>query len=121
MISPVTNAVSQTQVQPGQSASVADIKPQKTLDAVELPLQAVKSVEKVDIATVKRASEQINKFIQQFNRNLQFTVDEDTGINVVQVIDSETEEVIRQMPSEEMLAIARALDKFQGLLLRDKA
>ena len=58
--------------------------------------------------------------MRQFDRNLQFTVDEDTGIDVVKVIDTETEEVIRQFPSEEVLAIARALDKLQGLLIRDK-
>lgn len=54
-------------------------------------------------------------------RNLQFSVDDDTGKTVVRIIDSTTNEVIRQMPSEEMLAISRSIDKLQGLLLRQEA
>ena len=53
--------------------------------------------------------------------NLQFTVDEDTGIDVVKVVDTDTKEVIRQFPSEEILAIAKAIDQLQGLLVKDKA
>ena len=54
-------------------------------------------------------------------RGLQFSVDVTTGKTIVKLVDKETNEVIRQMPSREMLAIARALDRVQGLLLRDQA
>jgi flagellar protein FlaG len=40
---------------------------------------------------------------------------------VVKVVDSETQEVIRQIPSEEMLRIARNLDSFESLMLRERA
>ena len=40
---------------------------------------------------------------------------------MVKVIDSNTQEVIKQIPSEEMIAIAKALDKLKGLLLQQKA
>jgi flagellar protein FlaG len=40
---------------------------------------------------------------------------------VVSVVDSNTHEVIRQMPSEETLAIARAISRLSGLLLDEKA
>jgi len=121
MISQVANAVSLPQSSVGQPAPSVDINPQKSSAPVELPQQAVESVAKADTNTINRAAEQINKLIQQFDRNLQFTVDEDTNINVVKVIDTQSEEVIRQMPTEEMLAIAKALDKLQGLLIKDKA
>jgi flagellar protein FlaG len=45
----------------------------------------------------------------------------DSGRVVVKIIDSATQEVVRQIPMEEMLALAKALDKFQGLLLQTKA
>ncbi|MEW6313217.1 MAG: flagellar protein FlaG [Pseudomonadota bacterium] len=70
---------------------------------------------------VKRAAEMINKTIQSFSRGLEFSVDEETDKTVVRVVDTQTNEVIRQMPSEEVLAIAKALDKLQGMLLRLKA
>jgi flagellar protein FlaG len=36
-------------------------------------------------------------------------------------VDSETGEVIRQIPSKELLEIAHAIDKMQGMLLKQKA
>lgn len=120
MISQITSALNVPMGNAGQPAPAPDVKPQKTAAPVELPRQAVKSIERVDVNTVKKATESINKLVQQFDRNLQFTVDEDTGVNVVRVVDTSTKEVIRQMPTEEMLAIAKALDKLQGLLIRDK-
>lgn len=122
MISQVTNIATQTpsNLTSQPVAAANEFRSQKPAAEVELPSQAVQAVEAVDIDTVKGATEQINKLIQQFNRNLQFTVDEDTGVNVVKVIDNESKEVIRQMPTEEMLAIAKALDKLRGLLIQDR-
>lgn len=89
---------------------------------IEMPSKAVEAAkEAVDPAYLKQATEQLNRAIKLMGNNLQFTIDEDTGINVVKVVDTETKEVIRQFPSEEILAIARAFDKLQGMLVRDKA
>jgi flagellar protein FlaG len=52
---------------------------------------------------------------------VEFSLDADSGRVVVKIIDSATQEVVRQIPMEEMLALAKALDKFQGLLLQTKA
>lgn len=95
----------------------------KTASApVELPAKAVQGVkEAVDPAQLKQATEKINQTVRMFASNLQFTVDEDTGMDVVKVVDTETKEVIRQIPSEETLAIAKALDQLQGLIIRQKA
>lgn len=70
---------------------------------------------------VSEAVGKINEMIRVVDRNLEFTVDKDTDLTVVKVIDSESKEVIRQIPSEEVIQIAKALDKLQGLLVRDKA
>lgn len=69
---------------------------------------------------VRASVDKINKTIQTLDRNLEFTIDEDTKMNVVKVVDKVTKDVIRQFPSEEALAIAKALDKVQGLLLKEK-
>lgn len=60
-------------------------------------------------------------FVGTVNSSLEFTVDDDTGTSVVKIIDKETKELIRQIPSEEMLTIAKALDTIKGLLVRQKA
>lgn len=71
---------------------------------------------------VLQAVDQVNKTIKTMSSNdLQFSVDEDTESVVVKVVDRQTHEVIRQIPSEEFLQIAKALDKLKGLLVQDKA
>ena len=70
---------------------------------------------------VDQAIENINKAVQAFSQKLEFSIDKDTDTFVVKVVDKETKEVIRQIPSEELLNIAKALDKLQGLLIKDKA
>jgi len=49
----------------------------------------------------------LNDFVQKSRRELNFSVDDQTGRTVVKVIDRETKEVIRQIPAEEVLAAAR--------------
>lgn len=68
-----------------------------------------------------KAIKATNEFVGNINDNLQFSVDHDTGKTIVKVIDTNTKEVIKQIPSEEMIAIAKALDKLKGLLVQQKA
>lgn len=70
---------------------------------------------------ITNAVTKVQKAIEPIASNLVFSIDEDSGRTVVKVIDSSTKETIRQIPSEEVLEIARALDKLQGLLLRQTA
>jgi len=56
------------------------------------------------------AVKQLNSYVQSINRNLEFNIDNDSGQTVVKVIDSETDELIRQIPNEEALSIAKQLD-----------
>lgn len=69
---------------------------------------------------VREAMQEMQKSLPAMARNLQFSIDEQTGRTVVKVVDATTSEVIRQFPSEELLSIAQALDKFSGLLLKQK-
>jgi flagellar protein FlaG len=54
-------------------------------------------------------------------RNLNISVDGNTGYHVVTVSNPATGEVIRQMPSPELLKIAQSLPKYSGLMLNTKA
>ena len=68
-----------------------------------------KDVSQKQAGNLQVAVSQINDYVQNLQRDLQFTVDEATGKDVVTVIDSESKEVIRQLPSEEALALARQI------------
>ena len=70
---------------------------------------------------VKQSVDHMNRLMQSLNNDLRFSVDEDTGIQLVTVMDTQTHDIIRQIPSKEVVAIAKALDSLQGLLIRQKA
>lgn len=71
--------------------------------------------------SVEESVDRLAKFVRQNQSDINFSIDESSGIRVVKIIDRSSNEVIRQMPSEEAVALAQALDKLQGLLIRDKA
>ena len=70
---------------------------------------------------VEVAVEAVQKAVEPVARNLQFTIDKETGKTIISVVAAVTHEVVRQIPGEEILAIARAIDRMQGLLLKQKA
>jgi flagellar protein FlaG len=74
-----------------------------------------------DAEQVKQAVQHINNVVKSMNSGLKFSVDDATGIRVVQVVDTQTKDVIRQIPTQEVLDIAKALDKLQGLIINQKA
>lgn len=72
-------------------------------------------------AQLQDAVNAANDFIKPITNSVEFSLDKDANKMVVKVMDNATKEVIRQIPSVEMLAIAKALDKIQGLLIKQKA
>jgi flagellar protein FlaG len=72
-------------------------------------------------AQLNHAVNQINDVIQTSNKDVLFSVDNQSGRFVVKVMDTQTNEVIRQIPSKETLAIADALGKLQGIILKQQA
>ncbi len=92
-----------TSVNAGQPPLPADRQPQPPLEQIQ------------------QAIDEVRELITPVAQNLLFSIDEDTGRTVVRVVDAETDEVIRQIPSEEILAISKALDKLQGVLLKQQA
>ncbi len=59
---------------------------------------------------VKEAVAQMNEYIQESQRDLHFSYDADSGDTVVQVLDRNTQEVIRQIPDEIFLKLANQID-----------
>ena len=58
---------------------------------------------------LQQAVSKLNDFVQTIQRNLQFNIDKDSGVMVVKVIDTKSAKVIRQIPTEETLKMARSL------------
>lgn len=74
---------------------------------------------------LKTAVNNINQAMQKASMSMELSIDSSTKKPVVKMMDAETGELIRQFPSEEVLAIASSIDQFlefqQGLLLKAKA
>lgn len=71
---------------------------------------------------VQAAVNSINHSMQFMNRGVTFSVDPSTKETVVKVVEAGTGTVIKQIPSEQVLAIAQAIDAMQqGMLLQHKA
>jgi len=66
---------------------------------------------------LEKVAQQLQDFMGEMNRSLQFQVDEDSGRDVIKVLDKTTGDVIKQYPSEEVLSLVSKLSETAGLLI----
>lgn len=78
-------------------------------------------VREPDQQEVDQAVQNLNDYVQNIERNLEFSVDRNNGNTVISVIDSQTDEVIRQIPPEKAVNAVRNLQRLEGLLLSAEA
>ena len=87
----------------------------------EFAEQAKVTREKLD-----KVVSELKEFVQTMQRDLNFHVDDATGRVVVRVVETSTNKVVRQIPEEEVLALARRLEEMlddmpKGVLLEGEA
>ena len=97
------------------------------LSGTSAPTQTVQEPAQRSAQELSEATRDISEYIQSVSRSLSISVDGDLGTTVIQVLDAETEELVRQIPAEEILQIARFLsdqqssaeqaDSLRGLLI----
>lgn len=68
----------------------------------------------ISVEKLKSAAVEGNSILQAANRNLEFKVDDSTKRVVVKIVDSQTGETVRQIPSEEMLAFIKQMQELDG-------
>lgn len=98
------------------SAQQAENKPLPVKTPVAANTEAQTNKEKPSLQEVIQISERLNDSVQKIQRDINFTVDESLGEIVVKVVDRETQETIRQIPSEEMLKLSRNFEEVNSLL-----
>ncbi len=62
------------------------------------------------------AVDNLNEYVQTIRRELEFSIDENSGRTVIKVLDAETKEVIRQIPPEEVVSLSRNLGKQESVI-----
>lgn len=75
----------------------------------------------VDPKALQQLADKLSQTIGMSGQQVQFSVDNDTGKTVLRVTDAESGAVLRQIPGDEALSMARILDRMQGVLIRQKA
>ncbi|MCR9188891.1 MAG: flagellar protein FlaG [Alteromonadaceae bacterium] len=100
----------------GSSSAVGQIQnSQSTSEASRAEkLQARSEAQREEL---NEAVSQLNDFVQNVQRDLQFEVDNDLGQTIVRVVDQSTQEVIRQIPDEVALRLAENLQQDEPLTL----
>jgi flagellar protein FlaG len=75
---------------------------------------------------MRDAAEELQGYMESVRRDLRFNIDDDAGRLVIKVVDQKNGEVVRQIPSEEVLALLRRMkeadgDDRRGMLIKDEA
>ena len=74
-----------------------------------------------DAEPLKEVVSHLNELVRELHRELEFSVDQESGDTVIRVIDRETDEVVRQIPSEELMHLRRRLEEAAGVIFQDSA
>ncbi|NMP03424.1 flagellar protein FlaG [Pseudoalteromonas arctica] len=74
-------------------------------------------VQPLEREQMEQMAQQLQDFMGEMNRSLQFKVDEDSGRDVIKVLDKNSGEVIKQYPSEEVLSLVSKLSESAGILI----
>ncbi len=130
----MVNDISNTVASQGSMTSSADSLPTSTQmqaqsrPAVSQAVTVVETTEPTESAQATPSAQALNETVSRLNeavqvvkRDLQFRVDDESGRTIITVLDSETEEVIRQIPPEQVLTLAKNIESLKGLLFTAEA
>ena len=98
-----------TLIQPTQSVSASGESEQASNESQNIETEVTKAISQIQIMMDLR------------NRSVSFTRDQETGTDIIKVIDDNTGDTIRQMPSEELLTFMKNLTRMLGTFLDEKA
>ncbi|HNY37670.1 MAG TPA: flagellar protein FlaG [Petrotogaceae bacterium] len=84
---------------------------EKTNEGQQLSLDNVKDILQKKMENVKLL----------FNGEAKFEIDREADLIVVKIIDKESKELIRQIPAEEAVKLAKAMNEIEGIIFDQKA
>ncbi|MGE6454331.1 flagellar protein FlaG [Shewanella baltica] len=117
----VHNKVELAQVPLKASASDVELKRDTAVSAIEQTVEQDATESEQNPSKLTQVATELSDMMSMMRKGLAFKVDETSGQAVVTVLDRDTGDVIRQMPSEEALALAEKLSEVTGLLMKTEA
>lgn len=118
MAASITNVAS-PQVASTVPKQVAVVEPKAVATVTE---EAVSRVEPTEVDTtdsredtqedIRQAVEVLREAVNRYSPSLAIDVDEELNKTIVTVLDADTNEVIRQIPSQDLIDVARAIKRY---------
>ena len=94
---------------------------------VEFPKVKLQALEKVDLGfdakemrqNLREAIDRLNQQVKSNGRDFSFQMDEELNRPVITVHNIQTGEVVRKIPSEEVIRLAHSLEEGKGLFFNE--
>lgn len=116
----VTGLLEGSQRQPTRAQAPDALASQAAAVATQTPAP-VEQPQVLDREQLEQTVSDMQDFVQSVQRNINFQLDDDSGRVVINVIERDSGDVIRQIPSEEALRLAENLAEIRSLLFSAEA
>ncbi|WP_394200724.1 flagellar protein FlaG [Shewanella waksmanii] len=103
------------------AAKDAELDRTSVTQAVEQSAETAKAEEEPNSEQMQQLVDEMSAMMAVMRKGLAFKIDEDSGTNIVSVMDIDSGDVIRQIPNEEALKLAQKLSEVTGLLMKTEA
>ncbi len=119
----VTNhaLASQSTVESHSKVQVSGVNQTASQTIKEQKYQEQKPHEQVSLEDLATAAEHLGQALEVINRGLEFSIHEDTNRIIVRVINRETQEVLKEIPPEQLLDMIARIWDVMGLIVDEKA
>jgi flagellar protein FlaG len=117
MINGVFEKVSLESVQAQDAKRQANSDPANTASSSREKIVNSEDTRKQQIYDVQEAIQRVSNTAKMFNRKIHLEIDRELNMVIVKVIDKETDEVIRQIPPEELVKLSKHANDIKGLLI----
>ena len=98
-----------------KSGATGNITEKKTIELVA-NVNSLEQQDKVLISSeqLEKVAQKLQDFVGEMNKGLEFSVDKDSGRDVIKVIDKKSGDLIKQYPTEEVLDLVAKLSEATG-------
>ncbi|MBL8481799.1 MAG: flagellar protein FlaG [Rhodocyclaceae bacterium] len=106
-----------------QNSGAATVRAQPSATPSAAPSAETKSEQTKSLSQedLEAAVDQLRKQVEPLAQNLLLAIDRETGRTIVKLVDTATNKVLRQIPSEQILDLIHSVGKAQGKLIQGKA
>lgn len=117
----VQNKVDMAQTPLKASLNSVEKKESSVVSGIDQKIEQKQAENDKEPSKLVQVATELSDMMSMMRKGLAFKVDESSGQAVVTVLDRDTGDIIRQMPSEEALALAEKLSEVTGLLMKTEA